>query len=167
MKNSTLVVLRLAVLVVAALVAQACTRTVSLRTQYGPVTVVAGPEVRKFEQVRVGYKVVATYYPGVAAQMKKGGTAADQHPLKVLSTYASRPDQEPPSASGRDVTATVEIESVDTSFNTVTFRRPDGFLRRLAVKSPEAREFMRTLRPGDLVEVTYTEAIAVEVEPTQ
>jgi hypothetical protein len=63
------------------------------------------------------------------------------------------------------VTAGVTIESVDTSFDTVTFRRPDGLVRTVAIQSPEGRKFIRTLKPGDEVEITYTEAVAVEVVP--
>jgi hypothetical protein len=42
----------------------------------------------------------------------------------------------------------------------VTFRRPDGFVRTLAVEDPNARRFIHDLRQGDKVEVTYIEALA-------
>lgn len=60
---------------------------------------------------------------------------------------------------------TVTIDSVDTSSNTVTFKRSDGMTRTVAVQRPEGQEFIRGLRKGDQVEITYTEAVAMEVRP--
>jgi hypothetical protein len=60
---------------------------------------------------------------------------------------------------------TVEIEFVDTTFNTVTFKRSDGVSRTVAVQTPEGQKFIRGLRKGDRVEIAYTEAFAIEVKP--
>jgi translation initiation factor IF-1 len=35
----------------------------------------------------------------------------------------------------------------------------------IAVRDPKMRKFIRTLKPGDVVEVTYTESLAVDVTP--
>ena len=56
------------------------------------------------------------------------------------------------------------IDSVDTQFNTVTFKNADGLLRTVAVKTPRARSSSRASE-GDQVEVAYTEAFAIEVKP--
>ena len=56
-------------------------------------------------------------------------------------------------------------ESVDTSLNTVSFRRPDGLTRVLAIEDPKAQAFIRQLKRGDRVKVTYMEAVAVSVRP--
>jgi hypothetical protein len=61
----------------------------------------------------------------------------------------------------------VVIESVDQSFDTVTFRRPDGIVRTVAVDTPKATQFVRSLKPGDEVRVTYTEATAIAVNPAE
>ena len=66
---------------------------------------------------------------------------------------------------GATVSTTVVIESVDTSFDTVSFKRPDGFVRTIAVESPEGKKFIRTLKKGDKVDVSYTEALAIAVVP--
>jgi hypothetical protein len=59
---------------------------------------------------------------------------------------------------------TVKIDAVDPSFNTVTFTRADGITRVVGVDDPEAQRFVRTLKPGDSVEISYSEAVAVGVE---
>jgi hypothetical protein len=66
---------------------------------------------------------------------------------------------------GATISTTVQIESVDTSFETVTFKRPDGFVRTIAPASPEGKKFIKTLKKGDMVDVSYTEALGISVEP--
>ena len=71
----------------------------------------------------------------------------------------------PAAAIGQTITSTVVIESVDTSFDAVSFKRPDGLVRTIAVESPEGKKFIRTLKKGDKVDVEYTEALAISVVP--
>jgi hypothetical protein len=143
------------------------TRMVSLRNEDGrQSSVVVDPEVRNLDQVRVGDRVVVSFFEGVAAQVKAPGTGV-KDVEETTNAVRAKPGERPAGAVGSTVKATVKIESVDTSFNTVSFRRPDGHLRMVAVETPEARSFIQRLRPGDEVEVTYTEAVAVEVRPAQ
>lgn len=142
-------------------------RALTLQGESGSrAVVVAGPEVRNFAQIKVGDRVSMVYYVGVAAQVKPRGTpsmAATEH-----TTAERAPVGGQPSAGGaRSLTTVVKIDSVDTSFNTVTFKKADGVTRTIAVEDPDARRFIRTLTPGDPVEITYTEATAVSVEPAK
>ena len=142
-------------------------RLVELRGENGVTsTVVVGPEVKNLAQVEVGDRVVVSYYEGLAAEVKKKGEGVegvDQTTTTVEAPAGARPGR----AAGTTVRTTVTIESVDTSFDTVTFRRADGMTRTLAVETPEGKRFIRELRPGDQVEVAYTEALAVSVQPAQ
>lgn len=140
-------------------------RMVALRTEDGVQSaVVVGPEVRNLDQVEVGDHVVVSYYEGIAAEVKKPGTGVEGV-QEETSTARSPEGARPAGAVGSAVRTTVKIESVDTSVNTVTFRRQDGLVRTLAVRTPEGQRFIKGLRPGDEVEVTYTEAVAIEVRP--
>jgi hypothetical protein len=47
----------------------------------------------------------------------------------------------------------------------VTFTRADGLQRVIAIEDPQARRFIRKLKRGDRVQITYLEAIAVSVWP--
>ena len=49
---------------------------------------------------------------------------------------------------------------------TVSFRGTDGMQPTLAVQTPAGRRFIRQLRKGDEVEVTFTEAVAIRFEST-
>jgi hypothetical protein len=59
----------------------------------------------------------------------------------------------------------VKIKDVDTKNNVVSFYGEDGLLRAFPVQTDQGRAFIKKLKPGDEVGVTYTEALAVSVEP--
>jgi hypothetical protein len=64
-----------------------------------------------------------------------------------------------------EVSTVVKIKDVDTKNNVVSFYGEDGLLRAFPVQTPQGKEFIKGLKPGDEVGVTYTEALAVSVEP--
>ena len=140
-------------------------RLISLRGPAGTATILAGPDIVNFPQIHVGDQVKVKYTVAVAANITKSKAT----PTTTLDTQAqTAPEGSKPSASvGATITTTVQIESVDTSFETVTFKRPDGFVRTIAPASPEGKKFIRTLKKGDMVDVSYTEALAISVEPAK
>ncbi len=147
----------------------AATRAVTLRGPSGDVTLVAGPEVRNFDQIKAGDRLVASYYVAVSAQ-RGTDPAADtgapaMKPQSTTATYSAPLGSRPAGAVTRTTTMTVKIESVDTASETVSFTRPDGTHRTVAAETPQMRDFINTLAPGDEVDVTYTEAVAVEMHP--
>jgi len=138
-------------------------RLLSLSGPAGTSTILCGPEIVNFPQIQVGDEVKVTYTAALAASITK----SKAQPVTTLDTQAgTAPEGSKPAAMvGATVTTTVLIESVDTSFDTVSFKRPDGFSRTIAVESPEGKKFIRTLKKGDKVDVAYTEALAIAVVP--
>jgi hypothetical protein len=145
------------------------TRMVALRDEDGSrSTVMVGPEVRNLPQVRVGDRVVVSYYTAIAAELKPPGTGAGSgtsEPDVTTSIERAKPGGRPAGAVAQSVQTTVKVQSVDQPNNIITFRRSDGYLRTVVVRSPEGQRFLAGLKPGDEVELTYTEALAVEVRP--
>jgi hypothetical protein len=140
-------------------------RTLTLKGDEGTEMVVAaGPEVRNFDRIKPGDRILLAYTIGVAAQVKPKGTPLSA-PVEGSVEKRSRPDENPSYSTGHSIFTTVKIESVDTSFNTVTFKRSDGITRTVGVDSPDGQKFIRTLKPGDSVEISYTEAAALSLEP--
>ena len=140
------------------------TRLLSITTPDGrKATLQAGPEIRNFDQIKVGDRIKVTYKSALAAAISKSKAT----PEETFDAGAVRAKEgaKPGAAVGQTMTTTVVIESVDTSFDAVTFKRPDGFTRTIAVASPEGKKFIRTLKKGDKVDVEYTEALALTVEP--
>lgn len=124
---------------------------------------VAGPEIKNLSDVKAGDRVRLTYKIAVAAAVKPRGTPAAE-PTEDSIEERSPPGQPPRVAAGRTVLTTVKIDAVDTSFHTVTFKRADGITRVVGVDDPDAKRFISTLKPGDSVEISYSEAVAVSVE---
>jgi hypothetical protein len=142
-------------------------RKVTLRRSDGSSLVVkAGPDVRTFDEIESGEKVVVIYREGLLAEVKpKGQSRSGARPPTDTAPAPSPPGQRTARAADAPVATTVRIDAVDTTEHTVTFTRADGETRKLAVRRPDAERFIKTLRPGDEVEVTYREAVALSIEP--
>jgi hypothetical protein len=128
------------------------------------VAMVAGPEVRNLDQIKPGDQVVAVYHQAMAAEVKPRGTPTAA-PSVSDKVERAKPGEKPNGVVGISIATTVQIESVDKSFNTVSFKRSDGIVRTVAVEDADAQKFIHTLKPGDPVEIVYTEALAVSVNP--
>jgi len=140
-------------------------RLVTLRGEEGNAfTLLVSEEVRNLPQVKTGDRVTVSFFEAIAAEVKKPGEGAEGVQADI-STVRAEPGERPAAGAGVMLRTTVEIEFVDTTFNTVTFRRSDGASRTVAVQTPEGRQFIRGLRKGDRVEIAYTEAFAIEVKP--
>jgi Cu/Ag efflux protein CusF len=142
------------------------TRMIGLQGEDGSsASFAVGDEVKNFKQIRVGDKVVVSYYRGIAAELQPKGTPLSKKVDQLDIATGAQPGSKPGAGAGSAVRGTVVIEKVDTKANTVTFRRPDGLSRTLPVESPEGREFLTKIKKGDQVEVLYIEAVAIEVRP--
>lgn len=139
-------------------------RLISLRAEDGrEFTVEAGDEVRNFSRISVGDKVDVRYYQSLAADVTDApaSTSGDA----VLLGQRAAEGQRPGGGVGVVYTAVVTINSVNPETHTVTFTGPEGTPRETTVQRPDARTFISQLKPGDRVQVTYGEALAIAVAP--
>jgi hypothetical protein len=146
------------------------TRMVVLRESDGTeFALVVDPEVRNLDQVKAGDRVVTRYRESLGAQLRKRGDGAGDTQAPAVSTTSARSaDGAMPSVTSSTQTSqTVRITNVDTKNHIVSFYGSDGLARVLPVRSPEGKEFIAGLKAGDEVELTYTEAVAMSVEPAQ
>jgi hypothetical protein len=145
------------------------TRMMTLRVPSGEeVTVYVDPVVRNLPQVQVGDKVTARYYAAVGVQLKSRGgesTASPAEPEVTVDVGRSKLGERPGGVVSTQSVQTVRIDSIDKKNNTVRFHGSDGLVRSFEVQTSEGREFLQKLKPGDEVEVTYSEALAIGVEP--
>ena len=121
------------------------------------------PEVRNLAQVSAGDKLRVSYTRALIASMAEPGQASLEVPV-VAAAARSTKDGMPALTATAIISATVEVISIGAEGTTLTFRRPTGELRSVDVEKEASRAFVRKLSPGDQVDMTYSEAVAVEIE---
>ena len=137
------------------------TRMVTLQRPDGSlIKFKAGDEVRNLPQVKVGDDVNVTYYESLAYEVKKPGEAV---PGAAVAEGLERAKlgEKPGGAAGRVTTITATIAAIDKVAGTVTLRGPDGEDTTIKARNPDN---LNRVSVGDLVDITYTEALAISVE---
>ena len=137
-------------------------RTVTLKGPKGKVVdLVAGDEVKNFDQIKLGDFVVARYAEALTLELKKTKVKAGE-PTVTEAVARAKPGERPAGAVTREVTAIADVIGVDAKKSTITLKGPRGNVVTLNVQNPDQ---FKVVKKGDQVEVTYTEALAVSVEP--
>jgi hypothetical protein len=137
------------------------TRDITLKGPQGrEVTVTAGPDVKNFASLKVGDQVNLQYVEALTLELKKGGGAVVQRTEKA-GTAGAKPGAQPAGAAGREVTIVADVIEVNSAKQTVTLRGPKQTVE-LPIRDPE--QFKRIAK-GDQIEATFTQALAVAVEP--
>jgi len=137
------------------------TRAVTLKGPQGKeVTITAGPEVKNFDQMKVGDQVDVEYVEALTLELKKGSTQVVGRSVTDVAGTA-KPGQMPGAAAGRQVTVIAEVVGLDPATQTVTLRGPQ---RTVDLKLRDPNQY-KLVALGDKVEATYTEAVAVSVQP--
>jgi Cu/Ag efflux protein CusF len=137
------------------------TRRVTLeRADGSEVTFYADDTVRNLPQVKVGDEVTASYYESLAYEVKRPGAAT---PGATVAEEAARAKlgEKPAGAGARVTTIVATIAGIDKAAGTVTLQGPGGRATTLKARDPRNLERVAV---GDLVEITYTEAVAVSVD---
>lgn len=140
-------------------------RLVTLRGPKGrEETVQAGPEVKNFDQLKAGDQVTAHYQAALAVQIMPADSTREGIDVQGGEATAER-GQKPGLKAGNAVTVTSKLTAVDTKNHTVTLTGADGKQRVIEVKDPERQKQLSKLKVGDMVVMTYVEALAVSVTP--
>lgn len=124
--------------------------------------IVAGPEVRNFDQVKVGDEVVVRHYEAVSLELKKGGAGIRERDERAAAARAPKGDR-PGVAMAEQMTVVADVVAVNRRSQTITLRGPEHTVD-LHVRDPE--QFKR-VQVGDQVQATFTEAVAISVEPAK
>jgi hypothetical protein len=126
-------------------------------------------QVKNLPQVKIGDKVNIKYYRSAAASIVKLGDDAELGTVAVAATKATAAAGEKPAgAIGVKTTRRAEVVFVDPYQKFISFRSPDRGLRKISLKdTPDLQHYLDELKKGDIVEVTYTEAMAISLEPAK
>ena len=138
----------------------AATRTVTLKNNDGETSIVAGPEVKNFAEIKVGDHFDVVYELAVAIELvkvKNPGVTSEQ----VTTSTATAPQGDKPGMiTTNTVTATANVEAIDAAKNIVSLKGPQGNIFKVKVQNPD---LMKDIAVNDQVKVVYTEAIAAVV----
>jgi len=125
-------------------------------------------QVKNLPQVKIGDLVDIQYYRSAIAELVKvdENTTLD---TTVSGVKTTRPEGDKPGgAIGLQVKRRAEVMFVDPIQKFITFLSPDRGLRTISLEnSPELQHYLKELKKGDIVEVTYTEAMAISLEPAK
>jgi hypothetical protein len=139
-------------------------RSITLqRTDGTTVVIVAGPQVANFDQIAVGDVLRVRYLESLAAEILEP-EEADVPAGAEMAAGTAAPGTKPAAGIGVRAGVTVRVDSVDAERNIVVFTPPDGVMRSVRVTRPEGRELLKSLKPGDRVVITYSEALAISID---
>lgn len=136
-------------------------RTFTVKRQKGEdVKIKAGPEVRNFDQLKVGDTVNVAYVESLVLELKKGGGMKVEKTEKA-GVMGAKPGEAPAGVAGRQVTVVGDVIKLDPATQIITVKGPE---RTVELKSRDPEQFKR-IAVGDQIQATYTEALAVSVTP--
>jgi predicted thioesterase len=137
-------------------------RQVLLRADDGRMlSIVAGPEVRNLAQLAPGDRVTAVFIESVAARMATEGDL--QQTVVTQASNRAPLGARPGAAAASVVTSVVRFDAFDPATGVVSFTGPTGVPHSM-VAPAELRDFVAARKPGDLVAVEYSEAVAIGIE---
>jgi len=137
------------------------TRLVTIKGPDGLLdTIYAGPEVKRFDELKVGQKVNLTYYESVVFQLVKAGEKGSG---ASVGATANRGTGALPSATiATQETMTVTVKAIDATVPSVTVATDDG---RVVTRKIENMKNLENVKPGDKIDITFTQALVTSVSP--
>lgn len=137
------------------------TRTITLKDKDGKTEIlVAGPEMRRFDELKVGDVVTFRTTEATVYQIRKAGESA-QPSVKDAPVIVRQPGAKPGGVKTEQETTTVTIKDVDPKTSSVTILTEDGKTTSFKVAD---KNLLKGLVAGDKVTMTYTKAVAISVE---
>ncbi len=138
-------------------------RKLNLKGEDGkPFTIQVGDEVRNLAQVKAGDKVVATYRQALAVSLEVvKGTGVNARVVTVSVGRAPKGEM-PAGVVEEKVQMVGTVLAVDKEKRTVLIQ---GAVHHVTLKIPADMD-IKDLKAGDQVRATYTQELAVSVEPT-
>jgi Cu/Ag efflux protein CusF len=134
-------------------------RLISLKTDDGAVdTVEAGPDVKRFSELKVGDKVTFRYYESVVYAIQQPGA---KPPAPATSGIVRGTGPKPGGSLSEQLTAVVTVQAIDLAIPSITIKTEQGSTMSFKI---EDRKNVEGVKAGDKVQITYTRALAISVE---
>jgi len=135
------------------------TRSVVLKRANGELLKIsAGEQIKNFDQIQVGDKVVARHTQALVLELKKGGAGVRER-AESSDKGSAKPGDKPAGYEANQVNFVADVQKVDLKKQIVTLRGVEHTVQ-LKVKDPEQ---IKLIKKGDQVEGVYAEAVAISV----
>lgn len=135
-------------------------RMVTLKGPKRTVEIIAGDDVKNFDQLKVGDNVTVKFVEALTLELKKTTVKPD---IKAdVAAVRATPGAKPGGAVGRQITIIAEVVMVDPENSIIALKGPQGRVVELPVQN---KDQFKVVKKGDQVEVVYTEAVALAVTP--
>jgi len=134
-------------------------RTVTLKGPKGNYVDVEVPkDVKRFDQIKVGDKLSATYYDNIILSVQEPGSKAkDTASAALTRTEGAKPG----ATAARQRTITAVIDAIDMNVPSISFKGPNGWHYSSRVEDKKA---LKKVKVGDKVDITWTEALLVSFD---
>jgi hypothetical protein len=137
-------------------------RLVTLRGPDGKSTTIQVDEaVKNLPQVRKGDEVNVAYYESIAFQVRKPGEAKVGDAVVAEGAETAKLGEKPGATGARALTIVTKVEGIDKTNGTITLQGPEGETKTIKAQNPANLDKVKV---GDLIEITYTEAVAISVD---
>ena len=123
-------------------------------------TIKCGPEVKRFDELKVGDTITFRYQESIAYSIRKPGQPSGL-PAETGPAVTRGTGPKPGGTLAQQETATVTVKAIDPKVPSVTVLTEDG---RTASFKVEDKKNLEGVKVGDKVEVTYTEAVIISVK---
>jgi Cu/Ag efflux protein CusF len=135
-------------------------RTVTLKKTDGTYTTLVVPtQYERFSSIKVGDTVTARYYDNIVVRkLNPGEKPVDSSAAGITPAPGTRPVGT--AAAQRTITTT--ITAIDEAIPSITLTGPNGWVYSSKVQD---KPLLKTLKVGDKVNVTWTEAVSIAVTP--
>jgi Cu/Ag efflux protein CusF len=135
-------------------------KTVTLKDEQGNTFDVQARNAKNLGKLKVGDKVDAVYYRELAIDIHSPGQkmAAPSERHKVAGR-----GNEPGGMAVREIKTSAKVRAVDAQGHTITVQDPKGNNHMIEVDDPSLQKQLSQLKPGDTVDVTYTQAVLISV----
>jgi Cu/Ag efflux protein CusF len=140
------------------------TRMVTLKMPNGEIHgLVAGEEIRNLDKIKPGDKINVGYLEALAIELKKDGKAVVGR-TETMKVDRAAKGETPGGGARREITAVADVVAVDAAGKKVSVKNGKGEIIDLNIADPEQ---LKLIKKGDQIQATYSQAVAVSLEPVK
>jgi Cu/Ag efflux protein CusF len=136
-------------------------RLVTLENSEGESdTFYAGPEIKRFDELKVGDKITFRYQESLVTSIRKPGGPAPKIATGAPSLMRGK-GAKPSASAAQQLNVTVTLTEIDAKAPSVTVKTEEG--RKMSFKVADKKN-LEGYKVGDKVDITYTAAVIITVK---